>query len=539
MDKICALKRMTLFILFVTIFLACSKDEIHRATTPENLKIATIYYQRGNDKGAIIYTSYGKKKFFRNGKKFLTTDEIAPDPIEEATDTIAADTIKVIEDTEWDDETAITETTPDTGSDTDSTNTGGDTDINMGALKAFPGAEGFGRFATGGRGGKVVEVTNLNDSGSGSLREALKMTGTRTIVFKVAGTINCSSYLSIPSGSGNVTIAGQTAPGEGITVKGAEFRVQESNVIIRHMRFRLGDNGGSDSNRDGIKIIAWGGKTVENIVIDHCSISWADDENIDISAADNGYVKNVTIQNNIISENIGTHYGMLLWKDTKNITIYKNLFAHNSARNIRSSTCLSTFEMINNVVYGFSSATSPTYENQFDVIGNVYKSNPNTSLKYQTIRLEASTNNCPDGQIRLTEAYISDNSLDNSKITVSSDLTSYTVNSPVLNSGISPMPNSEVEPEVLNNAGASLFRDAVDKRIVSEVINRTGGIKSSPGTYPSLATGKAYTDSDKDGISDEWEKNNGLNPNDASDGNKDRDGDGYTNLEEFLYSLES
>lgn len=527
---------MMFIFLFVTLLQSCNHDEIQlSADNEEQFQTATIFYQKGRNRSAIIFTRDGEKKIFRNGKKYQTTQEAAPDPIEEVTDNIDADNIEVIPDTEWTDETAIEETTPDTGSDQDST----DTDQDMGSLKAFPGAEGYGRFATGGRGGKVVEVTNLNDSGSGSLRDALKMTGARTIVFKVSGTINCNSYLSIPSGSGDVTIAGHTAPGEGITVKGAEMRIQDSNVIIRHMRFRLGDNGGSDSNRDGIKIIAWGGHTVENIIIDHCSISWANDENIDISAADNGYVRNITIQNNIISENIGTHYGMLLWKDTKNITIYKNLFAHNSARNIRSSTCLSTFEMINNVVYGFSSATSPTYENQFDVIGNVYKSNPNLSLKYQTIRLEASTNNCPDGQIGLTKAYIADNSLDGGKISVSSDLNSYTVNSPTLNSGIAAMSSNEVESEVLKSAGASLFRDAVDKRIINDVINRTGGIKSNSGSYPALATGSAYKDSDKDGMSDEWETNNGLNPNDASDGSKDSNGNGYTNLEEFLFSLES
>ncbi|NHF59154.1 T9SS type A sorting domain-containing protein [Flavobacteriaceae bacterium TP-CH-4] len=380
--------------------------------------------------------------------------------------------------------------------------------------KAFPSAEGFGKNTTGGRGGIVVEVTNLNNSGPGSLREALKMTGTRTIVFKVGGTINCSSYLSIPSGSGNVTIAGQTAPGGGITIKGAELRVSASNVIVRHLRIRPGSNV-SGSNVNAVRVTPYG-TDISNIIFDHVSVTWGVDKVFIIGAIYNGdNVSNVTVQNSIIGENIGSGMGFLLYKNTKNVSIQKNLLTHMRERNIRSSTSNANFEMINNVVYGFSYGTLPTYENHFDIIGNVYKTDPKVSTALQTIRLEASTN----GKIGLTKAYIDDNVLDGSKVSVSSNISPYLQSSPIFDSGIVPMPVNEVEAYVLSDVGSSLTRDAVDERIIYEVKNRTGGLKSSTsaaGGYPSISNGTAYKDSDKDGMSDEWEALNGrdLRPTD-------------------------
>lgn len=410
----------------------------------------------------------------------------------------------------------------------------------MGELKAFPGAHGFGKNATGGRGGIVIEVTNLNDDGSGSLRQALKRTEKRTIVFKVGGTIDCKSYLLIPSNAGNVTIAGQTAPGDGITIKGAELRVQASNVIIRYLNIRPGDET-SGSNEDVLRIIAYSGNRTENVIVDHCSLSWGKDENIEIGGiGDGSNVRNVTIQNCIIAENIKTKYGLLLWNDAKNISIYQNLFAHNAARNIRSSTCTSNFEMINNVVYGYNSATQPTYENQFDIIGNVYISNPNVSTSYENIRLEASLNNCPNGVIGETKAYISDNLFNGNSISVSSNLNPYIQSNEIFNSGISIKPVSEVLNYVLENVGNSIKRDETDTRIINDVINRTGSLKSSvasAGGYSLINTGSSYQDSDKDGMFDDWETSIGLDSNNASDGKDDYNDDGYTNLEEFLTLL--
>ncbi|WP_276390832.1 Ig-like domain-containing protein [Eudoraea chungangensis] len=410
----------------------------------------------------------------------------------------------------------------------------------LGELKAFPGAEGFGKNATGGRGGIIVEVTNLNDSGPGSLREALTMTMTRTIVFKVGGTIECDSYLSIPSNSGNLTIAGQTAPGTGITIKGAELRISASNVIVRYLKIRPGNISNNEAT-DGLRIVAFNGSQVKDIIVDHCSIAWASDENLNIGGVgSNSSVRNITIQNSIIAENIATGYGLLIWQNAKNISIYRNLLAHNSTRNIRSSTCTSDFEMVNNILYGFRTATVPTYENAFDIVGNVYKSNPNTPVSDKTVKLEASVNNCPDGKASLTKAYISDNLFDGGNITIESQLNSYLVNNKIFNSGIQALNADEVENSLLNNVGASILRDDIDKRIVNDVKNLSGTLKSSTaaaGGYDYTEITNSYQDTDKDGIDDSWEQSNDLNPNDTDDGSLDINGDGFTNLEEFLHYL--
>lgn len=415
----------------------------------------------------------------------------------------------------------------------------------LGELRAFPGAVGFGKYATGGRGGIVVEVTNLNDSGPGSFRDALKMKVPRTIVFKVGGTIDCQSYLTIPSDAGNLTIAGQTAPGGGIQIKNGELRIQASNVIVRHLKIRLGHDV-TDTNEDGVRIIAFNGKHTQNVVIDHCSVYWGIDENFEIGGIGSGSrVSNVTVQNCIVAENIiGSKYGILLWNRANNISFYRNLFAHNEDRNINSSTCGSSFEMVNNITYGYKTGTQPTYENYFDVIGNVYITNPNVSTRNETLRLQASTNNCPDGSIGLTKCYVDDNLLNGGDITISSkganNLLPYLENSPVMSSGINPAPASTILNNILAQVGASINRDATDARVINEVKNRSGSLYNNDANarnFPSINSGNAYTDSDRDGMSDEWELSNGLNPNDGSDGNADANGDGYTNLEAFLHDL--
>ena len=234
-------------------------------------------------------------------------------------------------------------------------------------LKAFPTAEGFGKNATGGRGGIVVKVTNLNDSGKGSLRHALTNTsGSRTIVFEVGGTITLKSAIAVKNG--NVTVAGQTAPGNGILIKGSMFMIESSNVIIRYIRFRPGD--AQWDALDGLNITAWNNYTVENVIIDHCSISWGSDENFDIRVSTNGTVRNITIQNSIISE---SDYGALASSGTYNLTYFKNLFAHNQERNIHSNYPTEgtfSFEMINNLVYGFRWATGVSIGRQFTVLNN-------------------------------------------------------------------------------------------------------------------------------------------------------------------------
>ena len=413
----------------------------------------------------------------------------------------------------------------------------GDQNKNYGSLKAFPTAEGFGKNATGGRGGYVVAVTNLNDSGPGSLRDALKKTGARTIIFKVGGIIDCNSYLEIPYKSGNVTIAGQTAPGGGITIRGAELRISASNVILRYVKIRPGSNV-SGSNVNGIRLSSYNNNQIRDIMIDHCSITWATDKVLIIGGiGGTSSVQNVTVQKSIIGENISTGLGFLLWSRATNISVFKNLLIHDVERNIRSSKCTSSFEMINNLVYGFKYGTQPTYNNDFDIIGNVYKTSPNTSTRFETIRLEGSS----DCGIGGTRAYISDNVINGRDVSISSNLQPYITNNKIFNSGISSIPSSSVQSAVLNDVGASKYSDRVDERLINDVLNSTGSIKKSvseAGGYPDISNGTPYQDSDEDGISNEWETAMGLNPNDPSDGNKDRNADGYTNLEDFLNEVD-
>jgi len=414
--------------------------------------------------------------------------------------------------------------------------------VEMGGLKAFPGAEGFGKNATGGRGGAVVEVTNLNDSGSGSLREALLLKYPRTIVFRVGGTINLTSgNLNIPRGSGNVTIAGQTAPGDGICIKGDVLEIKDSNVILRYLRIRGGDNI-DNKNKTNLRIVSTGGGAVSNVIADHLSISWGADTNVSMGGLGSGNsVNNITLQNSIISENITNGYNILLWNRSTNITFTGNLMAHSKARNVRSSTSTSNFEQVNNLLYSNKSNVSPTDENYFDIIGNVWITNPSVSTTYEIVRLEAcSSTNCPGGANRkLTKAYIKDNTLDGGPITVNSNLNPYMQDSPIFNSGISYMPSSQVKEHVLANAGANLHRDSYDAKIINEVKNRTGSIDTSApaSVYPVLDKGTAFIDLDSDGMEDAWEIANGLDPKDSKDNNKDSNGDGYTNLEEFLHYL--
>ncbi len=405
----------------------------------------------------------------------------------------------------------------------------------MGELLAFPGAEGFGKNATGGRGGVVVEVTNLNDSGNGSLREALQMKVPRTIVFKVAGTINLQSYLSIPSSSGNVTIAGQTAPGGGILIRNGELRISASNVILRYLRIRVGDNNDSYT-ADGIKIRSYTGSNLKDVIIDHCSVSWAEDENIAISNAEN-----ITVQNSITSE---ANYGFLMQK-SENISILNNLFALNSERNAYSNTPQHnglSFEFINNLVHGMNhGSTYASHGSKWNVIGNKYTVTSQDDINITKVIgfVAPNSDNGDTGSIETTHLYYEDiiypagvfNDI------VPDNLKPYVFNEPFKTSDYAPTSATTLENKILEHVGASLpVRDDIDTKVINHYINGDG-IRKNNGTFPVISNGTPYLDSDKDGISDQWEEAYGLNKNNSLDGKLDRDGDGYTNLEEYLFSL--
>src|SRR5690606_1901693 len=244
---------------------------------------------------------------------------------------------------------------------------------------AFPGAEGFGRFATGGRGGEVYNVTTLDDDGEGSLRKGIVKRGPRIIVFAVSGTINLKSPLDI--NRGDLTIAGQTAPGDGITIAGYPVAVKADNVIIRYLRFRLGDvNAVVD---DALK-----GRGIENVIIDHCSISWATDENTSFYDT-----RNFTFQWNILAEalnssvhNKGDHGYGGIWGGV-NASFHHNLLASNNSRNPRFSgsktTANSADEFVdfrNNVIFNWGeNSTYGGESGTYNVINNYYKPGPATS----------------------------------------------------------------------------------------------------------------------------------------------------------------
>ncbi|MBU3024421.1 hypothetical protein [Zobellia galactanivorans] len=405
-------------------------------------------------------------------------------------------------------------------------------------LKAFPTAEGFGKNATGGRGGIVVEVTNLNDSGPGSLRYALEeIRETRTIVFKVGGTINAKSNLPIYSGRGNVTIAGQTAPGGGILIKNGSLSIQADNVIVRHLRFRMNSsvNPQDGHNRDGIRVRSSNSSVkIKNIIIDHCSVSWASDENLSTR-----YAENVTIQNCIIGESSRA----MLIAGSRKISILNNLFALNSSRNVLANTVNHTdltFEQINNIVYGFNWATSGTDGMAFNVISNKYKLSNDFkgTTKYAITLTPPDPANGDTGNIKTTHAYLKNNLIDQGLAgEFRNELKPYLFSSPKSQSSYKSTNASQLDNKLLHHIGASSpKRDAVDTRLINHYKNSDGSLRGS-GSFPTINNGTAYKDTDKDGMSDDWEKAHGLNPNDKTDGNKDRNKDGYTNLEDFLYYL--
>lgn len=421
----------------------------------------------------------------------------------------------------------------------------------MGELKAFPGAEGYGKFTSGGRGGIVYHVTNLNNDGQGSLRYGMEQVqGPRTIVFDVSGYIDVDKPLKIREGYGNLTIAGQTAPGNGITIKGSGIWVQESNVIIRYLKVRPGKNAWNPSSLspshedyepdDGIKIQVFNGNSFENIVIDHCTVTWAHDGLIDVSARSSAPIKNVTIQNSMLAENVGKHYGVLIY-NSYNVSFYRNILAFTSDRNIAISTPENTgVEMVNNLIYGTDRGTWYREGTVNDFVGNNFISGQRTR-RYETFKMELSDHGA---DINSSKIFLEDNIDDGSDAdhNVNSRAEPYVFNSQNHNTGLPVISVNEVESSLVGNAGASLFYDATDNRILNSILTGTGNLindENIVGGYPELSFMERSStyDSDKDGMADEWEiRTFGSLNSDASD---DANGNGYTNIEEFLHYLTS
>src|SRR5690554_4912010 len=427
---------------------------------------------------------------------------------------------------------------------------------------AFPGAEGHGRFVTGGRGGRVIYVTNLNNSGVGSFRDAVEtQSGTRTVVFAVSGIIELQSNIRIRNG--NLTIAGQTAPGDGITLKNYTVQVDASNLIIRFLRFRMGDEKATEN--DAI----WG-RRQQNIILDHCTISWATDEAS--SFYDNS---NFTMQWCLLSESLrnsvhdkGRHGYMGIWGGKK-ASFHHNLLVHHDSRVPRF--CGSRYSNLpdeelvdfrNNVLFNWGGNNGYAGEGgSYNMVNNYYKPGPASKNRgrifqpypdnggneqpagvWGTFYVNgnynteyASVNNDNWAGIHPAESkpkaeLRSDVAFDKGQITTHSAQDAYEV--------------------VLSYAGASLVRDAVDARVVNEARQDTytftvsnGGTnghsdsQADVGGWPVHSSSAAPLDSDGDGMPDAWELAYGLNPNDPSDGNGYDHSSMFTNVEVYLNSL--
>jgi len=459
-------------------------------------------------------------------------------------------------------------------------------------IPAFPGAEGGGMYTVGGRGGKVYVVTSLEDSGPGTLREACEAGGARIVVFNVAGIIKLKDPISIRAPY--ITIAGQTAPGDGVVIAGETFDIETHDVIVRHLRIRRGET--DVLRRDD----AISGDAIGNIILDHVSASWGLDETLSIyrnmwspepkrhpdRAPEKLPTVNITVQNSIIAESLDTYnhafgstFGGL------NSTMMRNLFANNISRN-PSVGMWGDFAFVNNVLYNYWNRTvdGGDYRSMWNMINNYYKPGPITPkdkpISYRIAkpqkgsidsliwgRIYAHGNITEGNDIVSKDNWEGGIQIDNMSLEKAKEhFHIIKSNTPFPMAHMKILPAKESYEWVLENAGANIpKRDPVDARIVRQI--RTGKVEvkkgldhkptgynkrrlpadsykygiitdiSQVGGYPEYK-GEPYKDSDGDGMPDWWEIKYGLDPNDPSDANGDLNGDGYTNIEKFINGID-
>jgi len=503
-------------------------------------------------------------------------------------------------------------------------------------IPAFPGAEGAGMYATGGRGGEVRIVTNLNDDGIGSLRWAVWSASDRIVVFRVSGTIELDTPISIPSGGPDITIAGQTAPGDGITLNGPLI-IRASNVVIRYLRVRLPGTVRGDT--DCINIVSG-----ENIILDHCSASWSVDETLSTDMSTG--INNVTVQWCIISESLnksvhskGPHgkASLLYGSYDSQYSFHHNIYAHHAGRSPRIGPLLNLatdpngmyFDWRNNVIYnwGGSYAGYTRGDNAMHInyVGNYYKRGSASTGDYAYEETSKHGEGYFDGNWMGGSEPADPWSLVKFVDFNEAEKAVYMRSTEVPMASVTTTDANTAYREVMARAGCAIStRDSVDARIVNEIINGTGSIidcvdagdfyypsgtavagtsttitladdfentkyqddshngydieilsgtgdgqirtitnyvastrvatvspawttppdatseygriidcTNNGGGWPALASGTAPTDSDNDGMPNDWETPRGLNPN-SNDSAGDRDGDGYTNIEEYL-----
>lgn len=445
-------------------------------------------------------------------------------------------------------------------------------------LPAFPGADGHGRYVTGGRGGKILHVTNLNEDGEGSLRWAVNQEGARTIVFDVSGTIELKSRLEIRND--NVTIAGQTAPGDGICIKDYSVAVKANNVIVRYIRCRMGDEQRTEDD-------AMGGGYRKGIIIDHCSMSWSTDE-----CASFYCNEEFTMQWCLISESLntsvhgkGSHGYGGIWGG-EGATFHHNLMAHHNSRVPR--LCGSRYtgrpddervDLRNNVFYNWG-PTNGGYAGEggsYNFINNYYKPGPSTATKKSLPHRIFSPN--PDNGRNKNAAgvwgsfYVEGNVFDATCPYLNDEAKEHIakVNAdnrygihptatppdnlhadvPFVGAPIFQHTAVDAYHKVLAHAGASYVRDRIDQRIVTETEKGTYTYEGSKGGTRGIIDSQKDTegylhyrqasrlrDTDNDAIPDAWELSNGLDPNDAKDAVKPFPGGrGYTAVEVYMNSI--
>lgn len=468
-------------------------------------------------------------------------------------------------------------------------------DLPQARIPAFPGAEGGGMYSFGGRGGRVIVVTNLNDDGPGSFRAACEAAGPRIVIFNVAGIIRLTDRIRVRAPY--ITIAGNTAPGDGVCIAGNTVELETHDIVIRHMRFRRGAMDAADRND------AFGGNPVGNLMIDHVSASWGLDENMSMyrhmyrPPGGGPELKlptvNVTIQHSIFSEALNTyHHAFGSTIGGLNSTFHRNLWANNTGRN-PSVGMYGDFTFVNNVLFNYRHRTIDGGDQRsfFNIINNYLKPGPGTPdspVRFRLLKPESERSKTVIDNFG--RAHVSGNVVEGNP-SVSRDnwdggvqpevrslnradvLAKIKAETPFAHAPLTITTAEAAFSYVLAHAGATLpVRDAVDQRVTAMVRDgKVGQAEATPedsarasaagyaekwvkelevgvrvgfitnpaqvGGYPNY-TGKPYADTDGDGLPDSWETAHGLNPNDVSDAVGDLNGDGYTNIEDFINGLD-
>ncbi|MDR7331127.1 hypothetical protein [Roseateles asaccharophilus] len=427
--------------------------------------------------------------------------------------------------------------------------------------RAFPGAEGEGAISLGGRGGRAIYVTTLADAGPGSLRAAVEATGPRTVVFAVSGTIALKTPLRITHG--RITIAGQTAPGDGITLRDQPLVVEADDVVVRFIRSRLGDAANADDDAMSVG-------SGQRIILDHVSTSWSSDESLSVSVArpDLGRpaYQHVTVQWSLIGESLNCNaakkgachgFGSLLrGAHGTRLSMHHNLWTHHQDRMPRPGNYLTPdkdklggfYDLRANVFYNWATERSGYNLDRngelasYNFVGNVYlrgpsskgafafeESNPGSRAFFAGNSMDGQLPADPWSLVRAHKQHLPGGLPEGYKLAAALPFAPVTVDAP-----------DKTLERVLAGVGASLVRDAVDQRLVDDVRQRRGKLINSQtevGGWPVLSSKPAPPDSDGDGMPDAWEAAQGLNPRDAADAARVDPATGYTQLERYLNGL--